>query len=134
MTTNWWDLPDEEQPKPWTLADIYADLGTLTDVAQALDIKYTRISMWQARKERVKPPKPVRSIARLDLYSIQEWRDWFAKWLEGKKPNTAWTHNAQKYTPPRHKVYGNEGLAAVIRAAAAQPPGGGDEPEPGTTD
>lgn len=118
MTTNWWDLPEDDDPKPWTLADIYNDLGNLHDVALALNIKYARIMMWQQRAERLKPPKPVRTVSGGNLYSIQEWRDWFHNFTKDRRPGTKWSTEAQPYTPARHRTYGNGGLASVLREAA----------------
>lgn len=119
MTTNWWDLPDEDEPKPWTLADIYNDLGTLLDVCEALDINTRRMNSWRARKERLKTPEPVRIIGTKPIWSIQEWRDWFYNFTKGRRPGTRWSTNAKPYTPPAHRLYGNEGLSTVLREAAA---------------
>lgn len=114
MTTNWFGLDDEpDEPKPWTLAEIYADLGTIYDVAEAMDITKFRIQEWVHRRERIKSPLPVRVIGGRNIYSIQEWKDWFAHWSKDRRPGTKWTDQA--------KPYGNGGLSTVIRKAADEP-------------
>ena len=64
----------------WTLQQIYDDLGTLEDVAEALDVTPRRVRAWIERRERVNSPVPVKKLKMLNLYSIEEWRGWFARW------------------------------------------------------
>src|SRR4051812_21261864 len=135
--TNWFEWPDEPEqdpePQVWTLADIYADLGTLNDIAEHLNIKKTRIERWIDRNIHGNVPKPVRMFGAWKIYSKQEWADWFAKFQEGKREGTKWTDNATGYVEerktkldPNFKI-GNPGLnnpmadwrAVRKRAAAA---------------
>lgn len=75
------DEPDEPTaPVHWTLAQIYADLGTLRDVAKALDVTYWRVHKWVERREKIHCPAPVRRFPRMDVYSIEEWHGWFGVW------------------------------------------------------
>jgi transposase len=67
--------------EPWTLARIYADLGSKTDVAKALDVGIHRFNKWVERQERTKCPQPVTIIAGTKVYSIVEWQGWFDRWM-----------------------------------------------------
>lgn len=68
--------------QPWTLAQIYADLASRRDVAIALNINERRLADWLRRRDVHNCPRPVTRVGPTDVYSIQEWRDWFAKYLE----------------------------------------------------
>ncbi len=104
MTTNWFNLDDDEPPrqeKVWTLADIYDDLGTKKDVARALDVLNSRIAHWCQRRERIRCPEPVRILGGAEIYSIEEWRAWFEAWKNGRRHQprrfAQITVNAKKY-------------------------------------
>jgi hypothetical protein len=47
-----------------------------------LDVTPFRVEKWIVRREKTKSPLPLRRIGGMDLYSIQEWRDWFDQWQE----------------------------------------------------
>lgn len=128
MTTNWFgepDLPEDDEPKPWTLADIYADLGTLKDVSAYLNINPHRARMWVDRREIIKCPYPVRKFGTMHIYSMQEWADWFEHFKKGKKPGTSWTDAGTPYVEKRTytlnpgMVYGNAGRSATMIMKAA---------------
>lgn len=96
-----WLIDEEPEAfKPWTLADIYNDLGSKTDVAKALDVNIYRMQRWVTRRERINSPHPIRRIGHVDIYSIQEWRDWYEAWLDrkrvGRRPDSKWV-NATPY-------------------------------------
>lgn len=83
MTTDFWSLGgDDEQYRPWTLSEVYADVGAKREIIEALDIHKDRFSAWMVRREQIKLPKPVRVLSHTRLWSIQEWRDWFARWMD----------------------------------------------------
>lgn len=75
--TNYFNSPDD---KPWTLADIYDDLGTREDIARALNVSKIRVTDWINRRDKVNSPQPLRRIGYRDIYSIQQWKDWFRHW------------------------------------------------------
>lgn len=91
MQTDW---TGADAPKPWTLADIYADLCGTEDVAAILDVKKYRVRKWIQRAERIGCPKPVRTIGGYHIYSAEEWRGWFARFQAKHRPNTKWTDDA----------------------------------------
>jgi hypothetical protein len=83
MSQFWMD--DEEPKKTWTLKDVYDDLGTKTDVAAVLDVTIWRMNMWLTRRERIHCPMPIRRLGAVDVYSISEWKVWFARWTGDPK-------------------------------------------------
>lgn len=80
-------LDDEDDNRPWTLARIYADLGTKVDVCKALDIGEPRMNKWLERRERIKCPQPIRRFGHINVYSIEEWRAWLERWQAKNKQN-----------------------------------------------
>lgn len=78
MPTNFFD---DEEYQPWTLAQIYADLGGKDDVARALNVSPRRFSAWVANRERNRCPQRVFKVGPTSVYSISEWRDWFVRWI-----------------------------------------------------
>lgn len=87
-------IDDEDPEAPWTLARIYADLASKTEIAADLNITVHRMNRWLNRRERIKPPEPLCRVGNTDIYSKEEWRGWFARWIEkrpkwqeGSKPN-----------------------------------------------
>lgn len=77
MTTDYFG-EDYEEPKIWTLADIYKDLICRTEIAKVLDVNPRRVVQWIQRRQRTKCPKPLRAWGRFHLYSAEEWRVWYA--------------------------------------------------------
>jgi len=68
--------------QPWTLAQIYSDLGSRRDVARSLNVGESRVAFWMRFRERYGCPWPVARVGPTDVYSIQEWHDWFEKFNE----------------------------------------------------
>lgn len=79
------DFFSQEEFQPWTLAQIYADLGSSSDITLALNIRPRRFTNWIQRREELGCPKPIRKFGPTPVYSIQEWRDWYAKFLDKNK-------------------------------------------------
>jgi hypothetical protein len=132
VTTNWFgepDLPEDDNPQPWTLADIYADLGTINDVSAHLNVNSHRVRMWIDRRERLNSPRPVREFGSVHIYSIQQWADWFENFKKGKKPGTRWTDGGTEYVEKRvlklhpGMRYGVAGDASslILKAAHDEP-------------
>lgn len=71
-----------EQPEPWTLAQIYADLCSRKDIPRMLNVNPHRVTNWIVHRERYKAPRPLTRVGHVDIYSRQEWRAWYARWLE----------------------------------------------------
>jgi hypothetical protein len=102
------DFFSGEKWEPWTLAQIYADLASQGEIARALNVQHLRVQSWIRRRDGNKCPLPVTRVGPTDVYSIQEWRDWFAKhldknkWLDGtclehedKEQQMGWFLNAE---------------------------------------
>jgi hypothetical protein len=60
--------------------DIYADLVGVAEVADGLGVGLYRVKRWIERREHVGCPNPVRTLRLGNVYSMQEWRGWFALW------------------------------------------------------
>jgi hypothetical protein len=76
------DFFSQEEYKPWTLAQIYADMAARGDLAVALNVLPRRVAGWIANREKNGCPLPIRTFGPTDVYSIQEWREWYAAFLE----------------------------------------------------
>lgn len=75
----------DEQVQPWTLARIYDDLVCLSEIGVRLNVRTRRVTDWIMNRERVKCPRPVKRLGHVDVYSFQEWADWYAAWEESHK-------------------------------------------------
>lgn len=91
MTRFW--LDDEEE-KTWTLQDIYDDLASRSEIAAMLDINVWRMERWLQRRDRISCPSPIKRIGQTDVYSRQEWRDWYARWCADPR-RAKWVENAK---------------------------------------
>lgn len=65
---------------PEERAALYADLGGAAEVAQALGVKLNTLRRWIERRASTNCPTPVRTLSNAHVYSIAEWRGWFALW------------------------------------------------------
>lgn len=81
--TDYFSQPEQPpgQPRAWSLADVYADLATEEEVAQRLDVRRQRVREWTRKRDMNKCPLPIKMVARTYVYSFEEWRDWFDRWL-----------------------------------------------------
>jgi hypothetical protein len=66
--------------QPWTLAQVYADLGGKAEIGRTLNVTKARVHKWVSSKEQIGAPRALRRIGNVDIYSMQEWKDWFVKW------------------------------------------------------
>lgn len=85
---------DDEQDQHWTLQDIYDDLASQTDIAAMLDVTVWRMRNWIDRRERIGSPHPLMRIGATDVYSRQEWKDWYARWCADPR-RAKWLENAK---------------------------------------
>jgi hypothetical protein len=74
-----------ERFEPWTLAQIYADLVSRGDIALALNVQPLRVTGWISRRAGNKCPLPVTRIGPTDVYSMQEWRDWYTQFIQDRQ-------------------------------------------------
>ena len=72
-------LYDEQQPS-LSVTDIYNDLGSLHEVAEALGVSIFRVRRWIERRYTTGCPRPVRELRSIHIYSIADWHGWFALW------------------------------------------------------
>jgi len=56
------------------------DLGSVFEVAKALNVPPKRVKGWIERRDSTRCPKPVRILKGTHLYSISEWRTWHRLW------------------------------------------------------
>lgn len=95
--TDYWNTPEHEEFKAWSLADIYDDLGSLSDVCSTLDVTLPRTRRWIERRERIHCPAPIKRIAAADVYSLHEWKTWFTSWQDpekrrGRRADSRWVN------------------------------------------
>lgn len=95
MTTNWFGVEDDEDEyKQWTLADIYNDLGSRSDICRTLNVTPYCLHNWLCRRERIKFPQPVLRVGNVDVYSLQECKDWYRRWKDparkGRREDSKW--------------------------------------------
>ncbi len=60
--------------------DVYADLGGVAEVAENLGVKIHRVRRWIERRESTRCPEPIKLLVMGHLYSMRDWRAWFALW------------------------------------------------------
>ncbi len=101
-----------DEPAFIDVADVYADLGGVAEVAQSLGVKVHRVRRWIERRETTHCPAAVRTLANGNIYSLVEWRGWFALW---KLTRGSETWNRQ---------------AAADPASGEEQPGGQPHPMP----
>jgi hypothetical protein len=58
----------------------YADIGGIQEVAQDLGVSVFRVRRWIERRASTHCPHPVRVLTCAHIYSLREWRGWFALW------------------------------------------------------
>lgn len=92
--SNFW--MDDEPRQVWTIQDVYDDLTNLEGIAKALGVTRTRVSMWISRRERIRSPEPVCTIGGTNIYSIEEWKSWYAAW-SGDLRRQKWVTHARSY-------------------------------------
>lgn len=79
------DFFSEKEYQPWTLAQIYADMGAAGDIARALNIPVGRVKTWMQNRESNHCPLPIRMFGPTNVYSIQEWQDWYTAYMDNHK-------------------------------------------------
>ncbi len=90
------------RPKPpvdartkMSMAELYADLGGVNEIAEALGVKLYRVKRWIERRESSTCPAPVRTISGMHIYSIAQWQAWFAVWRVTRGSET-WRRKPKK--------------------------------------
>lgn len=63
-----------------TLAEVYEDLVGVAEVAEQLGVQPHRVRRWIERREATNCPRPVRELKLGHLFSMSDWRGWFALW------------------------------------------------------
>ncbi len=70
-----------DEPQRWTLKDIYDDLVCRQDLPRALNVNEGRLVNWMNKREHFKSPYPIKRLAHVDIYSLQEWKDWYERYM-----------------------------------------------------
>lgn len=76
-----------------SLTEVYEDIVGLAEVAEGLGVQKFRVNRWVERRESVGCPKPVRVLKLGHLYSMTEWRGWYALWKVTRGAHWAQTEN-----------------------------------------
>lgn len=61
-------------------AALYQDLAGVAEVAQALNVPASRVKRWIELRETTHCPQPVRPLRAGNVYSLADWRAWYALW------------------------------------------------------
>ncbi len=64
-----------------SLQHIYADLGGRKEVARALGVSMYQLNRWIDRRLSTNCPLPVAEPSCGTIFSIAEWRAWYAVWI-----------------------------------------------------
>jgi hypothetical protein len=59
---------------------LYADLGGIREVSEALAVNPNTLRRWIERRRTTNCPRPLRKLTNTNVYSIAEWKGWFALW------------------------------------------------------
>lgn len=73
-------MSDEPETAEVSVSDIYADLGGVHEISEALGVSTFRLNRWIERRASTKCPEPVRKLRGIHIYSISDWTGWFALW------------------------------------------------------
>lgn len=60
--------------------DPYDDLVGVFEVAEGLGVTIYRVKRWIERRNSTNCPKPLRRLKVGHIYSMAEWRGWYALW------------------------------------------------------
>lgn len=63
-----------------SLDEIYADLVGVSEIAQELKVTLHAVKRWVERRESNGSPRPVRTLGLGNVYSLHEWKGWYALW------------------------------------------------------
>lgn len=77
------------------VAEIYADLVGIPEIAEGLGVGIHRVRRWIERRESTRCPSPVRALKAGHIYSLREWRGWYALWRITRGSETWFHHRNQ---------------------------------------
>jgi len=83
-------MTDEHRPKEGTYFDLYDDLVGVSEIAKNLNVTIYRVKRWIERRASTNCPRPVRVLRIGHIYSMTEWRAWFALWRITRGPESWW--------------------------------------------
>lgn len=63
-----------------TSDEILDDLGGVAEIAERLGVKVPRVKRWIERRSATGCPEPVLPLHMGNVYSLSEWKGWFALW------------------------------------------------------
>jgi len=78
-----------------SVQDIIDDMVGLQEVAQELGVGMYRLKRWIDRRESTNCPRPVKKLGQGNLYSLADWKGWFAWWRVTRGSET-WNRGKEK--------------------------------------
>lgn len=69
-----------EQEPTFRRQEIYDDLVGVSEIAKLLGVSIYRVKRWIEFRESTGSPAPVRTLGLGHIYSLTEWRGWWALW------------------------------------------------------
>lgn len=71
-----------------TVGDVYDDLVGTWEIAEELGVPKRRVERWIERRASTGCPSPVRVLKMGFLYSMSDWRGWYALWKVTRAADT----------------------------------------------
>lgn len=69
-----------EELETITAAELYEDIVGVWEVAHVLGVPIRRVRRWIERREQILCPKPIKTLHCGFLYSLADWKGWYALW------------------------------------------------------
>ncbi len=84
---------------------LYDDLASVQEVADHLGVSTHRVKRWLYRQRATGCPGPVKKLTYVSLYSLAEWKGWFAIWKMTRGSET-WARGPETWAQgrPRKKA------------------------------
>ncbi len=73
------------------MRDIYDDLVGVSEVAAGLGVTIYRVKRWIERRDSTNCPVPVKVLKIGHIYSMADWRGWYALWRVTRGSESWWT-------------------------------------------
>ncbi len=70
----------------WTYQQTVDDLAMVPEIAEALGVTQRRVQMWIYRRPSTHCPRPVAKLRIGSIYSLAEWKGWWAFWRISRAP------------------------------------------------
>lgn len=70
--------------------DMQADLVGTFEIAANLGVEHNNVKQWVRRRQSTGSPEPIVRLRRGAIYSLAEWKGWYAVWRVTRGQETWW--------------------------------------------